>query len=43
MFQKREFFILFTLVSFTVIFGNYPSFILDGIHYGVSGLIVLVR
>lgn len=30
---KREFFLLFTLVLFTVIFGIYPSFILDGLHY----------
>jgi NADH-ubiquinone oxidoreductase chain 4 len=36
---KREFFILFSLVLFTVLFGIYPSFILDGIHLGVSGLI----
>ena len=37
--SKREFFILFTLVIFTVIFGIYPSFILDGLHYSVSLLI----
>jgi NADH-ubiquinone oxidoreductase chain 4 len=36
---KREFFILFTLVFFTVLFGIYPSFILDGLHYSVSTLI----
>lgn len=36
---KREFFILLTLVFFTILFGIYPSFILDGIHHGVSGLI----
>jgi NADH-ubiquinone oxidoreductase chain 4 len=36
---KREFFLLFTLVSFTVIFGIYPSFILDGLHYSVTSLI----
>jgi NADH-ubiquinone oxidoreductase chain 4 len=36
---KREFFLLFTLVLFTVIFGIYPSFILDGLHYSVTGLI----
>jgi NADH-ubiquinone oxidoreductase chain 4 len=33
---KREFFLLFTLVLFTVIFGIYPSFILDGLHYYVG-------
>jgi NADH-ubiquinone oxidoreductase chain 4 len=36
---KREFFLLFILVFFTVIFGIYPSFILDGLHYSVSSLI----
>jgi len=36
---KREFFLLFVLVFFTVIFGIYPSFILDGLHYSVSSLI----
>lgn len=36
---KREFFLLFILVIFTVIFGIYPSFILDGLHYSVSSLI----
>jgi NADH-ubiquinone oxidoreductase chain 4 len=36
---KREFFLLFILVLFTVIFGVYPSFILDGLHYSVSSLI----
>jgi len=37
--NKREFFILLTLVVFTIIFGIYPSFILDGLHYSVSYLI----
>jgi NADH-ubiquinone oxidoreductase chain 4 len=37
--SKREFFILFILVFFTVIFGIYPSFILDGLHYSVTSLI----
>ena len=41
--SKREFFIIFTLVLFTVLFGIYPSFILDGIHYGVSTLIYSVN
>ena len=36
---KREFFLLFTLIIFTIIFGIYPSFILDGLHYSVSTLI----
>lgn len=36
---KREFFLLFTLLFFTVLFGIYPSFILDGLHYSVSTLI----
>jgi NADH-ubiquinone oxidoreductase chain 4 len=36
---KREFFILFTLVVFTVILGIYPSIILDGLHYSVSSLL----
>ena len=35
----REFYILFTLVLFTVVFGIYPSLILDGLHYSVSSLI----
>ena len=33
---KRELLILLILVSFTVLLGVYPSFILDGIHYGIS-------
>ena len=33
------FFLLLTLVSFTVIFGIYPSVILDGLHYNTSNLI----
>jgi NADH-ubiquinone oxidoreductase chain 4 len=36
---KREFFLLFTLIVFTVIFGIYPSLILNGIHYSVTNLI----
>jgi NADH-ubiquinone oxidoreductase chain 4 len=35
----REFYILFTLVLFTVAFGIYPSLLLDGLHYSVSSLI----
>ena len=37
--NKREFFILFTLVIFTVVLGIYPAPILDGLHYSVSTLI----
>ena len=37
--NKREFFILLTLVAFTIIFGIYPAPILDGLHYSVSSLI----
>lgn len=37
--NKREFYMLLTLVCFTVIFGVYPAPILDGIHYSASTLI----
>ena len=37
--NKREFYILFTLVIFTVVFGIYPAPIFDGLHYSVSTLI----
>jgi len=37
--NKREFFILLTLVMFTVVLGIYPAPILDGLHYSVSTLI----
>jgi NADH-ubiquinone oxidoreductase chain 4 len=37
--SKREFFLLFTLVLLTVIFGIYPFYILKGIHYSVAKLI----
>ena len=37
--SKREFFLLFTLVAFTVVLGIYPSIILDGLHYSVSKFI----
>lgn len=36
---KREFFIIFVLVVFTVVLGIYPDPILQGLHYSVSGLI----
>ena len=37
--NKREFYILLTLVIFTVVLGIYPAPILDGLHYSVSSLI----
>lgn len=37
--NRREFFILFILVLFTVILGIYPAPVLDGLHYSVSSLI----
>jgi NADH-ubiquinone oxidoreductase chain 4 len=37
--NKREFFILFALVLFTVILGIYPIPVLQGLHYSVSCLI----
>jgi NADH-ubiquinone oxidoreductase chain 4 len=37
--NKREFYILFTLILFIIILGVYPSPILDGLHYSVSCLI----
>ena len=37
--NKREFFILFVLVVYTVLLGIYPIMILDGLHYSVSLLI----
>ena len=40
--SKREFFILLSLVSFTVILGIYPSIIFDGLHYNVTSLIYSV-
>jgi NADH-ubiquinone oxidoreductase chain 4 len=37
--NEREFYILLTLVVFTVVLGIYPAPILDGLHYSVSNLI----
>ena len=37
--NKREFVILLSLILLTIIFGVYPSPILDGLHYSVSTLI----
>jgi NADH-ubiquinone oxidoreductase chain 4 len=36
---KREYVILLTFVTFTILFGVYPAPILDGLHYSVSSLI----
>ena len=41
--SKREFYILLILVILTVIFGIYPSPILDGLHYSVSSLIYCAK
>lgn len=37
--NKREFFILLTLVVLTILLGIYPAPILDGLHYSISSLI----
>ncbi len=37
--NKREFYILLTLVVFTILLGIYPAPVLDGLHYSVSSLI----
>lgn len=37
--NKREYYILLTLVSFTVILGIYPNPVLDGLHYSTTTLI----
>jgi NADH-ubiquinone oxidoreductase chain 4 len=37
--NKREFFILLTLVLLTIITGIYPVIILDGLHYSVTSLV----
>ena len=37
--NKREFYILMCLVMFTIILGIYPTVLLDGLHFSVSGLI----
>ena len=34
--SKREFYLLFVLVFFTVLLGIYPNFILDGLNFNVS-------
>ncbi len=36
--NKREFYILSTLVLLTVVLGIYPGIILDGLHYSTSCL-----
>jgi NADH-ubiquinone oxidoreductase chain 4 len=37
--NKREFLLLLILVLFTIIFGIYPSLILDNLHYSINSLI----
>ena len=37
--NKREFYILLTLVLFTLVLGVYPAPVLDGLHYSVTALI----
>jgi NADH-ubiquinone oxidoreductase chain 4 len=37
--NKREFYILLTLVIFTIVLGIYPAPILDGLHFSTSSLI----
>ena len=37
--NKREFFILLTLVVITLVLGIYPAPVLDGLHYSASSLI----
>ena len=37
--NKREFYMLLTLVVLTIVLGIYPAPILDGLHYSVSSLI----
>ena len=39
--NKREFYILLTLVLFMILLGVYPAPILDGLHYSVSCLIYI--
>jgi len=41
--NKREFYILLTLVLFTVLLGIYPAIILDGLHYYTDYLIYNVN
>lgn len=37
--NKREFYILLTLVLFTLILGIYPAVVLDGLHYSVTTIL----
>ena len=37
--NKREFYILYVLIIFTIALGIYPNFILDGIHYSATSLL----
>ena len=40
--NKREFTMLFILVIFTILFGIYPSLILNGLDYSINSLIYSV-
>lgn len=40
--NKREFYVLLTLVLFTVALGIYPAPVIDGLHYSVTTLIYFV-
>ena len=40
--NKREFLMLFTLVAFTIVFGIYPSLILNVLDYSMNSLIYSV-
>jgi NADH-ubiquinone oxidoreductase chain 4 len=40
--SKREYYILITLVLFTVFLGLYPSIILDGLHYTSSMVVYAI-
>ena len=40
--NKREFYVLLSLVLFTVVLGIYPAPVLDGLHYSVTTLIYSV-
>lgn len=37
--NKREFLLLFILITFTILLGIYPSLILDSLHYSINNLI----
>jgi NADH-ubiquinone oxidoreductase chain 4 len=41
--NKREFYLLLSLVIFTVILGIYPSIILDGLQYSTYSVIYTIN